>query len=297
MTNGELSELIKNEIKKSGTEDIDFEASCIFEDIMKLDALSFAIKRNEEADAPSAERAIKLAKRRGEGYPLQYLLGEWEFYGLPFKVGEGVLIPRPDTEALVDTVIEHFRGQKPEMIDLCSGSGCIAVALQKNLPGSKLIAVELSSDALPYLVENIRRNQADVKILKGDVMDGRLLDNFMIKDSGGDYRKLDCIVSNPPYLTAEEMSSLQKEVTFEPASALDGGNDGLKFYRVIACLWREILKDGGLLAFEIGYEQGKAVSEILERSGYENIRVIKDLGGRDRVVTGIKSLNRSDARL
>lgn len=291
MTNGQLFDHIKNTLKNAGKEDADFDAKCIFEDIVGLDMLNLALHRSDEADSVKAENAVKLAEKRAEGYPLQYLLGKWEFYGLNFKVGEGVLIPRPDTETLVDTVVNHFAAKKfydPEIIDLCSGTGCIAVSLQKTMPKSKLIAVELSSDAMPYLVENIRSNNANVKILKGDVMDGRLLDNFRDEESEGDYRQLDCIVSNPPYLTAEEMSDLQTEVTFEPASALDGGNDGLKFYRVISCLWKEILKDGGLLAFEIGYRQGEGVAEILRKGGYTDVKVIKDLGGNDRVVTGIK---------
>lgn len=291
MTNGQLFDHIKNTLKNAGKEDADFDAKCIFEDIVGLDMLNLALHRSEEADSVKAENAVKLAEKRAEGYPLQYLLGKWEFYGLNFKVGEGVLIPRPDTETLVDTVVNHFAAKKfydPQIIDLCSGTGCIAVSLQKTMPKSKLIAVELSSDAMPYLVENIRNNNADVKILKGDVMDGRLLDNFKDEESEGDYRQLDCIVSNPPYLTAEEMSDLQTEVIFEPASALDGGNDGLKFYRVISCLWKEILKDGGLLAFEIGYRQGEDVAEILRKGGYTDVKVIKDLGGNDRVVTGIK---------
>lgn len=289
MTNGELFEQIKCLLEKSGAEDFEFDTKCIFEDIMQLDTLSLAMKRGEEADSAAAERAMELAKRRSEGYPLQYLLGEWEFYGRSFKVGEGVLIPRPDTEILVDTVIQRMRGQSaPEIIDLCSGSGCIAVSLAKNIAGAKLIAVEMSSEAMPYLVENIRRSDANVRILKGDVMDGRLLDNFMEQDSPGDYRTVDCIVSNPPYLTAQEMSELQREVTFEPAMALDGGADGLKFYRVISCLWKEVLRDGGLLAFEIGWEQGKAVADILTSAGYSDVNIIKDYGGRDRVVLGVK---------
>lgn len=291
MTNGELFEFIKNTLKNSDIEDYGFDSRCIFEDTTGLSALDLAMHRDEEADSEAADKALKLADKRAEHYPLQYLLGKWEFYGLDFKVGEGVLIPRPDTEILVDEVINHFKsaGQlDPEIIDLCSGSGCIAAAIQKNLPQSRLIAVENSFDAMPYLVENIRTNKADVRILKGDVMDGRLLDNFRDEESEGDYRQLDCIVSNPPYLTEAEMADLQKEVAFEPSAALDGGKDGLKFYRVISCLWRHILRDGGLLAFEVGYTQSGAVSEILRANGYENIRVAKDLGGNDRVVSGTK---------
>lgn len=291
MTNGELFLLIKNTLNNGENPDFEFDSRCIFEDITGLSALDLALDREKEADGAAAEKALKLAKRRSEGYPLQYLLGEWEFYGLRFKVGEGVLIPRPDTEILVETVINHFAAKKqtdPEIADLCSGSGCIAIALQKSMPRSRVTAVELFSEAMPYLAANIQRNEARVQIIKGDVTDGRLLDNFADPDSPGDHRQIDCIVSNPPYLTAEEMSELQREVAFEPASALDGGADGLKFYRIISCLWKEVLKEGGLLAFEIGFEQGEAVSELLRQSGYGDVKVIKDLGGNDRVVTGIK---------
>lgn len=291
MTNKEVYEYISSKIKNAGIEDFEFESQCIVEDIMGLDRLELALNGDKPADEAKADKAFALVERRISGEPLQYLLGEWEFFGLPFKVGKGVLIPRPDTEILVETVLDHFKRKgklDPEMIDLCSGSGCIAVAIQKSLPQSKVTAVELSSEAFPYLTENIRRNKADVKIMKGDVLNGELLRNFADPDDYGEYRKLDCIVSNPPYLTEKEMNELQIEVKHEPETALFGGTDGLKFYRVISCLWKEILADGGLLAFEIGFEQGEAVSDILRKSGYKDIRVIKDLGGNDRVVVGIK---------
>lgn len=291
MTNGELFELIKNTLKAADIEDYLFDSKCIFEDIMHMSGTELMLHKNDIADKAVADKALQLAKRRSKGYPLQYLLGEWEFYGLKFKVGEGVLIPRPDTEVLVDEVIGFFGSENnssPEIVDLCSGSGCIAISLKKNIPDAKVTAVEISSDAMPYLVKNIRLNDTDVKIIKGDVMDGRLLENFRDEESEGDFRQVDCIVSNPPYLTAEEMSDLQTEVTFEPASALDGGYDGLKFYRVISSLWKEILKDNGLLAFEIGYEQGEAVKELMLNTGYYDVKIIKDLGGNDRVVLGRK---------
>lgn len=290
MTNEELYEYTCGKLKNAGIEDYAFESRCLIEDIMGLDRLQLAMNGTKPADETKKAKLLALLERRINGEPLQYLLGEWEFYGLPFKVGEGVLIPRPDTETLVDAVIRHFKmlGKlDPEVIDLCSGSGCVAIAIQKNLPQSKVTAVELSSEAFPYLTENIRRNGVNVKTMKGDVLNGDLLRNFADPEDIGEYRKLDCIVSNPPYLTEKEMGELSPEVRREPETALYGGTDGLKFYRVISCLWKEILKEGGLLAFEIGYEQGEAVSDILQKSGYTNIKVIKDLGGNDRVVTGI----------
>ncbi|MGN0600396.1 MAG: peptide chain release factor N(5)-glutamine methyltransferase [Oscillospiraceae bacterium] len=299
MTNAELYDYIGSRLKNAGIEEYVFESRCIIEDIMGLDRLSLAMNAEKTADEAKKDKALLLLEKRLNGEPLQYLLGEWEFFGLPFKVGKGVLIPRPDTEVLVETVLDHFLksgNHAPEIIDLCSGSGCIAVALQKNLPRSKVTAVELSSEAFPYLTENIRRNGVDVKIMKGDVLNGGLLQNFSDPDDFGEFRKLDCVVSNPPYLTEKEMGELSPEVKFEPETALYGGTDGLKFYRVISCLWKEILKEGGLLAFEIGYEQGEAVSDILRKSGYTDIKVIKDLGGNDRVVTGI-NMNKKQIKI
>lgn len=292
MTNQEVYEYISSKMKNAGIEDYAFESRCIIEDIMGLDRLQLAMDGEKQADETKEAKALMLLERRLNGEPLQYLLGEWEFYGLPFKVGKGVLIPRPDTEVLVETVLDRFMklGKlDPEIVDLCSGSGSIAVAIQKNLPKSKVTAVELSSDAFPYLTENIRRNGVNVKIMKGDVLNGELLNNFADPEDHGEFRKIDCIVSNPPYLTEKEMGELSPEVKCEPETALYGGADGLKFYRVIACLWKEILREGGLLAFEIGYEQGEAVSDILEKSGYTDIKIIKDLGGNDRVVIGVNT--------
>lgn len=299
MTNNEVFEYISSRMKNAGIEEYDFESRCIIEDIMGLDRLQLAMNGEKQADETKREKAFALLEKRLNGEPLQYLLGEWEFYGMPFKVGKGVLIPRPDTETLVETVLGHFMkiGKlDPEVVDLCSGSGCIAAAIQKNLPNSKVTAVELSSDAFPYLIENIRRNGVNVKTMKGDVLNGGLLKNFADPEDMGEFRKIDCIVSNPPYLTEKEMGELSPEVRCEPETALYGGFDGLKFYRVIAGLWKEILKEGGLLAFEIGYEQGEAVSDILEKSGYSDIKVIKDLGGNDRVVIGI-NMNKKQTKI
>ncbi len=273
----------------AGVEDHRFDTGCLFEDILDADKVTLLLHGGNEVPEPDADRLMAAAEKRCMGIPLQYILGKWEFFGRTFFVGEGVLIPRPDTEILVEKVIEHFAGQNnryPEICDLCSGSGCIAVTLKKELPEASVHAVELSSDAMPYLVKNIRHNEADVKIIKGDICDGRILENFADPDDPGEFRRIDAVVSNPPYLTDKEMTELSREVKHEPEIALNGGADGLKFYRIISVLWKEILKDGGLIAFEIGFEQGKAVAEILEKSGYKNVAVHKDLAGNDRVVTG-----------
>ncbi len=287
----ELYELTENMLAAAGVEDHRFNTDCLFEDILDADKVTLLLNGDREVPEPDADRLMSAAEKRCSGIPLQYILGKWDFYGRTFFVGDGVLIPRPDTEILVERVLEHFEkagNSSPEICDLCSGSGCIAVTLKKELPKAKIHAVELSSDAMPYLIKNIQSNGADVKIIKGDITDGRLLENFLDPDDFGEYRKIDGIVSNPPYITDKEMTELSREVKHEPEIALRGGADGLKFYRIISALWGEILKDGGLIAFEIGYEQGEAVRDILRKSGYKNIEIHKDLSGNDRVVTGIK---------
>lgn len=291
MTLKELHELTANMLSAAGVEDSAFDTDCLFEDILNAGKTDLVLRGDTEVPEPEADRLMLAAEKRCGGTPLQYILGEWEFFGRPFYVGEGVLIPRPDTEVLAEKVLAHFKAagnDSPEICDLCSGSGCIAVTLKKELPRSTVYAVELSSEAMPYLTKNIIRHGADVRVLKGDVVDGRLLENFADPDDIGELRKIDCIVSNPPYVTDKEMTELSREVRREPETALRGGTDGLKFYRLISCLWREILKDGGLIAFEIGSGQGAAVRDILEKNGFADITVHKDYAGRDRVVTGIK---------
>jgi release factor glutamine methyltransferase len=215
-----------------------------------------------------------LAQRRSEGYPLQYLLGQWEFWGCNFKVGEGVLIPRPDTETLVEQVLnichrEHLTA--PKIADLCSGSGCIAVALKKELPQADVYAVELSDKALAYLRQNTELNGCgDIHIIKGDVLDHGTARAVM---------GLDILVSNPPYLTSQDMSELMTEVRHEPATALFGGEDGLGFYRAMTELWKTSIKDGGYIAYEYGMGQHEAVKAILEKNGFADVELCKDGGG------------------
>lgn len=265
--------------------DKEFDKICLMEDLCGITREMAAIHPEKELTEAAANSAVKGARRRAAGYPLQYILGKWEFFGRTFKVGEGVLIPRPDTETLIDEILTRLDRSTPHSIlDLCSGSGCIAVTLAKELHDSSVYAVELSSEAFPYLVENVRTNGADIRLLKGDVMNGALLENF--RNGEGEYIPIDCIVSNPPYLTDKEMDELQKEVTFEPEMALYGGSDGLKFYRVIACLWKELLKKDGMMIFETGTEQAEDVKKILTESGFTDIFTANDATGGVRVVGG-----------
>ena len=217
-------------------------------------------------------------KRLTDGYPLQYLLGEWEFYSVPLKVGEGVLIPRPDTETVVDTAISMLNGvESPVVADLCAGSGAISLALALNVKNVSVWAVELYDEAIFYLDTNIIASGYDhiISRSKQDVLDKLELP------------QLDMIVSNPPYLTAKEMEEIPTQVSFEPATALDGGEDGLKFYNAITQQARLLLKPNGAIVFECGYEQAGQISEILAKYGFYDIKVYKDLGKNDRCVCGI----------
>ena len=214
------------------------------------------------------------AQRRG-GTPLQYLLGEWEFYGLAFAVGRGVLIPRADTEALVEAALDKLADREaPEVLDLCAGSGCVAIAVADSRPGAVVSAVELSPDAYDYLTRNNDRHGNIVTPVLGDVME-------YIHP-----RLLDVITSNPPYIPAGAIAGLQPELWFEPRMALSGGDDGLDFYRVIARRYYRQLKPGGWLCLEVGIDQSGPVAEILAQNQYREIDTRRDMAGIERVVLG-----------
>ena len=271
----EAFEKIEELFIEAGVDSPAFEVSVLMEDLLNL-------PRNPEITVPETvlkpeeeEKLFSAAKKRTEGYPLQYIIGNWEFFGRKFFVGEGVLIPRPETELLCETVLKYFsRTMPPKIVDLCSGSGCIAITLAKELGGADVTAVELYDGAFEYLEKNNAFHGNCVKTLRKDALEP--------------FGEFDCIVSNPPYITGEEMEELQTEVTFEPKTALFGGTDGLDFYRAIAKNWFEHINEGGLIAFEIGDTQGKAVKEILMENGYKDAGIIKDYEGRDRVVSAVK---------
>lgn len=228
-------------------------------------------------------RAAELLVRRVNGEPLQYILGEWEFYGLPFKVGEGVLIPRQDTETVAEAAIEFLKTRLPEQrrtLDLCAGTGCIGITLAK-LANANVSCVELSGAAFEYLVWNIRLNDVEerVKPICGDIFDAE------IRQELGEF---DLIAANPPYLTNFDMHNLQKEVMFEPKMALYGGSDGLDFYWKIVREYTGSVKKGGAIFFEVGAGQAPEVEQILLDSGFET-GIVKDLCGIERAVWGVKS--------
>ena len=278
----ELLEKAVRGFEDAGVEDAALNARELLGRVLGCDCRSFEFKKllGSEAESGVQGEFESLCRRRTDGEPLQYLIGEWEFYGLTFKVGEGVLIPRQDTETLVDVVIKKAPGDKAlTVIDLCSGSGCIPIALEKHLNCERVLGVELSDEAIGYMKQNIKLNGSSLEAVKGDVTDEKTAERLPFAD---------IITANPPYLTGEDMKVLQKEVTFEPDTALFGGDDGLDFYRQILINFKSRLKQGGLLAFEIGIGMEEDVMTMMIRHGFENVRSYKDACGIFRCCAGFK---------
>lgn len=264
-------------LAKAGIENEAYEARCLFEKVTGFDRLGIISHSDEELCDEKYLSLIALAKRRADREPLQYLIGSWSFCGFDFLVGEGVLIPRDDTEVAVNLCLDYLKnsvGRKT--IDLCAGSGAISVALAR-LAGAEVTAVELSDTAFEFLNKNIKLNKANVQAVKGDV--------FKCHSDFPD-NSYDLIVSNPPYIKTDELASLQAEVQKEPKMALDGGKSGYDFYEAIVRFWSRKLKSGGALAFELGENQNGFVAELMRKQGFENIRTALDLGGTHRAIIG-----------
>ncbi len=233
------------------------------------------VGRGLAVDGDQWQKILQLVQRRLKKEPLQYILGEWEFYGLPVKVGEGVLIPRADTEALAEEALKLLKPiENPTVFDLCAGSGCIGIALA-HYKNAKVTFFEKSPVALKFLKQNTELNSVTAEILEYDVLTAPPC-----------VGKADMIVSNPPYIRQEVIKTLSAEVLREPAMALDGGADGLVFYRHITSAWKPVLKNGGWLLFEIGFDQEAEVTEIMKSAGFSSVHCKKDLGGNPRVVLG-----------
>lgn len=263
-------------LQESGCEDAAFDARCLLEDIGGLP------RGNHPDEVPLSttveDRLSAALDKRAAGYPLQYILGQWDFLSLTLSVGEGVLIPRPDTEVLCEEAARRL-GRSPRVLDLCAGSGCVGLGVASLRPDAEVTAIELSERALPYLQENIARYPAlQVTALQGDVL----------TDAPRFSAEYDAILSNPPYIPTDDLSGLQREVRYEPEMALDGDTDGLRFYRVIASEWSHKLRPGGLCAVEVGIGQAPAVAALFTAAGLTDVQCIRDLGHVERVVLGFR---------
>ena len=267
-------------LKRAGVEAYSLEARLLVSHAVGKSKEAFLRDLRLYTSTENEQKINALLQRRLTGEPLAYLIGEWEFYGLPIKVTPDVLIPRMDTEVLVETAVNALVGRKMDarILDLCSGSGCIGCAISHELPAARLVMVDISDRALEVSKQNLRLNRQNRTIcLKADALAKPPM-------SIGTF---ELIVSNPPYVPSFEILTLDSSVRdYEPLGALDGGEDGLIFYRAIVRNWKGVLRPGGQLMFEVGETQADAVSDLMRGAGFRDIATVEDTAGVRRVVIG-----------
>lgn len=271
---------IRQQLRRAGVEEATLEAR---------ELVCFGIGKSREElmrdgglyASPELENRVRqLVSRHLAGEPVAYLIGEWEFYGLPLDISPEVLIPRPDTEVLAREAIDYCKGLgECRVLDLCAGSGCIGLAVGSQVPGARVVLGERSDGALKVCRQNIRRNGLSGRVVSVQV--------DALEKPGAALGEFACIVSNPPYIPREDIAGLDASVRdYEPHLALDGGADGLEFYRTISEKWKDALRPGGRLLFEVGIGQADSVLRIMRGQGFGDIQVIKDLHEIPRVVIG-----------
>lgn len=279
-TIGELINIGSSMLKEKDIETYRLDTQLILAHVLKRDKLYIMTNRDVNVSIKNEEKFLEFIEKRANKMPLKYILGETEFMGLDFIIKEGVLIPRNDTEILVEEVLKLIKDEEElEVCDLCSGSGAIGISLAYYRKNIKVDEIDFYPIPEEITKKNIAKHKLDdrVKFIKSDLL------KEVIKEN----KKYHILVSNPPYIKEEEINTLMKDVKdYEPHTALDGGEDGLVFYRRIIEESKKVLKENALIAFEIGYDQGEAVSKLLEDNGFNNIKVVKDLAGLDRVVLG-----------
>ena len=278
-----LREALKNlKLKLCEIDDGDIEARYILEKISGISYSQMLFKADDVISEEKYIAALGMADRRLLGEPIQYILGTWDFMDFTFKVGEGVLIPRPETEILVEYIADKIKNiDEPVIYDLCSGSGCIGLSLKKLHSNAKVYLVEKSDKALVYLAENHRTLCSDLEdatVIQGDILK---------PEDFADVPKADVIVSNPPYIRSDEIPALQREVLREPVMALDGGDDGLIFYRCLVSEWTKHLKDDGFMAFECGEDQAEDICKLFSEINFKS-KIVKDYNNIQRIVIGGK---------
>lgn len=269
----------KKELEAAGIEDYVFEAKQIIKHITGFSNSEILMNYTNRLTEFQSNNLTAIIKQRAIRYPLQYIFGEWSFYGREFFVGPGVLVPRADTETLIDVCLKYLENtESPAVLDLCTGSGCIGITLALEKADAAVTLVEKFPEAARYAERNIKRHGTDnATLICGDVLNGAAND-----------KEYELIVSNPPYVPKNEMETVSPEVHYEPETALFGGEDGLDFYRAVITEYKKALKAGGMLAFEVGAGEAAAVEALLEDAGLKEINTEKDLGGICRAVYGIK---------
>lgn len=280
-----IKEVLKSsieEINKLNIEDASMKVKMLLSDILGKEKEYLLIHDNEELSQDVLDNFYAKLNRLKDEEPIQYILNKQEFMGFEFYVDENVLIPQPDTEILVEEVVDiskkiNNNSNELRVLDMCTGSGAIAISLSKLIENASVSASDISDGALNVAKENAIKNSVNIEFYKSDIF------NDISKNV-----KFDIIVSNPPYIQTEVIKGLSKEVQSEPFIALDGGEDGLVFYREIIKNAKDYIVEDGYLALEIGYDQKESVTNLLRENGYKNIYSKTDLAGNDRVVVGQK---------
>jgi len=261
-------------LREHGIADADVDAWYLLAYVFGLNRVDFFLQQSNTVEEDKAAIFMELVRKRASHIPLQYITGTQEFMGLEFSVSEDVLIPRQDTEILVEEVLKVCKHKT--VLDMCTGSGCIITSLAKLGNLEKAVGVDISEKALHLAKQNAMKHDVKVQFIQSDL--------FLNVEC-----EYDIIVSNPPYIPTNEINQLMPEVKdYEPVLALDGSYDGLFFYCNIVASLKGYLKENGLVFFEIGHNQGMDVKELLQSAGYYDIRIIQDLSGLDRVIYGKK---------
>ncbi len=274
-TYNELLQTAREFLKKNGIADANLDAWYLLAHVFGINRADFVILGNDIVSRDKALCYKDLIEKRAQHIPLQYIIGEQEFMGLEFEINEHVLIPRQDTELLVEEVLKVCKDKS--LLDMCTGSGCIVISLSKLGSLKAAVASDISPKALQLAEKNAKKHTVKVDFILSDLFD-RIVGKY------------DVIVSNPPYIKSEELKSLMPEVkNYEPTQALDGGLDGLIFYKRIISDIDRFLNPGGYVFFEVGYDQGVAVSKLLSGAGFIDINIKKDFSDLDRVVYAKKS--------
>ena len=273
MTFREAMSFGEEKLNNAGIIDAKTDAWLLLTYVCKIDRTFYYVHMDEEMSPELLAEYEAILNKRTEHVPLQYITGEQEFMGMPFHVTEAVLIPRQDTETLVEEALKIIRpGMR--VLDMCTGSGCILISILKNVVDVEGFGYDISKQAINIAKENAKINNVNATFERSDLFE-EVADTF------------DVIVSNPPYIPTDVIGGLMPEVAvYEPIQALDGKEDGLHFYRRIVKDARQYLKECGKLIFEIGHDQGESVSDLMREAGYKDVQVIKDLAGNDRVVIG-----------
>ena len=275
-----IKELIifgRKKLNENNVDDYSIIAKSLAKYILNMNDAEMIINEENEVEDIKQKEYIKDIDEIINGKPLQYITHKQEFIGIEFYVNENVLIPQPDTEILVEEVISICKNYNDEIkiLDICTGSGAIAISVAKNVQNAEISASDISEDALEVARKNAKSNNVKIEFINSDMFEN-------IKD------KYDIIVSNPPYIKTKVISTLDKQVQNEPNIALDGGNDGLEFYRILAKEAKKYLKTNGYLCIEIGYDQREEVEQLLEENHFSNIYAKKDLAGNNRIIVGKK---------